>query len=994
MLKKGGNHKFIVAILWIFLLLNFIFIFPNLVYAQKIIINEVAWMGTTNSHTDEWIELYNLEDYLINLKGWILETEDKDIDIILDGVIQAKGYFLLERSDDNSVPGLQADLIYTGSLSNDGEILYLKNASSTIIDKIDASSGWPAGDNNKKLTMEYSGLDWQNSLVVGGSPKATNTVINISFNIDDKQDNKEHDLDTNVNPENNNQDLQDSNSVNNSQANVCPTVSVGEIVINEFVSDPSDNDVEWIELYNNTHVNINLSGWTIEDASGAKTLLNKQINSFGFIVIENPKGKLNNKGDIIILRDCHDNLIDKVVYGNLSNDGLPAPQDPYSLARKIDGYNTFNNIKDFALAEPTKASANIIILEDEEQDYSSNNIIISEILPNPIGSDQESEFIELYNNSNNNINLLNWRLRDSSKRQYIIREEIILKPKSYFVIWRSQSRIALNNSKDEVNLYAPNKDKAVQLVKYENAPEGASYNATGSPPIYFWSEAPTPGKDNIIKNKNHPPLVDFDYPKETLVGRPIIFDSSDTVDEDGDELRFFWNFGDGIINYLPMPEHTFLRPGNYAVKLVVSDGKASTSLEKIIKVMPKEIVLARESPNYFIPNIIISEIMPNPAGRDEDEWVELYNQEDFNVNLGGWQLKSSKQIFVFPKDFFLKPLEFRIIDRKQSSLALVNKGDKIQLIDNYNNLIDEVNYNNAPDGLSYIYLDNNKWVWTMAPTPNKENVYKSIQNHNKPKITKDNNLNNDNNVSFNKNLNSLILANSKPKNTFVKIRGIVLSQPGTISSQYFYIFDKIAAQVYNYKKIFPEIKCGDLIEVYGRVSYINGELRIKTKNKNDIKVIGHNQEIEVTEINNEEIDEDFLGRLVQIQGELIDKKGSSLYLDDGTDEAKVYVKKSTGIKLANFKKGNNLIVTGIVSADRNGLRILPRGEEDISLLDDSLGARDEITLSEQGYVLGISTEQDKWSLPPEKENFGYILISLIAGIILIGGLFIKSRLKN
>ncbi len=988
MFNKGGNYKFIVAILWIFLLLNFAFYSLKSVRAQNVIINEVAWMGTLNSYNDEWIELYNQENYPIDLGGWILETEDKGINIILNGVIKAKSYFLLERSDDNSVSSLQADLIYTGSLSNDGEILYLKSASSTIIDKIDASSGWPAGDNNKKLTMEYSGLDWQNSLVVGGSPKATNTVINISSNIDDGQDNKNDNLDANVNSGNNNQDLQDLNSVNNSQIDVCQTVSVGEIVINEFVSDPSDDDVEWIELYNNTHTNVDLSGWIIEDASGAKTLLNKQISGFGFIAIENPKGKLNNKGDIIILRDCRGNLIDKVVYGSLSNSNLPAPRDPYSLARKIDGYNTFNNAQDFALAEPTKASANIIILEDEEQDYSSGDIIISEILPNPIGPDHKGEFIELYNNSDNNINLLNWRLSDSSKRQYIIKEEVILKPKSYFVIWRPQSRIVLNNSKDEISLYAPNSDKPIQLVKYKDAPEGASYNATSSPPIYFWSEVPTPGKDNIIKNKNHPPLVDFDCPKETLVGKPIIFDSSDTVDDDGDELRFFWDFGDGIINYLPMPEHTFLKAGNYAVKLVVSDGRASTSLEKIIKVKPKEIVLAKESSNYFIPNIIISEIMPNPVGRDKDEWVELYNQEDFNVNLGGWQLKNSKQRFVFPKDFFLKPLEFKIIDRKQSSLALINKGDKIQLLDNYNNLVDEINYGNAPDGLSYIYLDNNKWVWTIVPTPNKENIYKSVQNYNKPKIIKNNNL------SSTKNLNSLILTKDKSKNTFVKIRGIVLSRPGTISSQYFYVFDKIGVQVYNYKKDFPEIKRGDLIEVYGRVSYVNGELRIKAKNKNDIKIINYNQEIEIKAVNNEEIDEELLGQLVRIQGELIDKKGSSIYLDDGTDEVKVYVKKTTGIKLANFKKGNNLIVTGIVSADRNGLRILPRSEEDISLLDDSLSVNDEIILSKQGYILGASTEQDKWSLPPEKENFGYILISLIAGIILIGGLFIKLKFKN
>jgi hypothetical protein len=39
----------------------------------------------------------------------------------------------------------------------------------------------------------------------------------------------------------------------------------------------------------------------LEDGSEAKTSLSGNISPQGFLVIENPKGSLNNSGDIIIL---------------------------------------------------------------------------------------------------------------------------------------------------------------------------------------------------------------------------------------------------------------------------------------------------------------------------------------------------------------------------------------------------------------------------------------------------------------------------------------------------------------------------------------------------------------------------------------------------------------------------------------------------------------------------------------------------------------------
>ena len=83
-----------------------------------VLINEVAWAGTAASASDEWIELFNPNEVPISLEGWQL-GDGGDISILLEGTISPAGYFLLERSDDQTVADIPADLVYGGSLSNE-----------------------------------------------------------------------------------------------------------------------------------------------------------------------------------------------------------------------------------------------------------------------------------------------------------------------------------------------------------------------------------------------------------------------------------------------------------------------------------------------------------------------------------------------------------------------------------------------------------------------------------------------------------------------------------------------------------------------------------------------------------------------------------------------------------------------------------------------------------------------------------------------------------
>lgn len=90
--------------------------------------------------------------------------------------------------------------------------------------------------------------------------------------------------------------------------------TVGDLIITEFVSSPEDG-TEWIEFYNTTDKAIDLTGWTVTDASGKTTELSGSLEPSMYGTIENPKGKLNNGGDTITLIDPSGTSIDRLAYG-------------------------------------------------------------------------------------------------------------------------------------------------------------------------------------------------------------------------------------------------------------------------------------------------------------------------------------------------------------------------------------------------------------------------------------------------------------------------------------------------------------------------------------------------------------------------------------------------------------------------------------------------------------------------------------------------------
>ena len=270
-----------------------------------IVINEIAWMGTESSYNDEWIELYNNTDLAINLDGWQLKAVDDTPKIDLAGIIPGKGFYLLERTDDTTVPNITADHIYTGALSNKGEYLKLFDAQNNLIDEVNCNDGWFSGDNSTKQTMERvnpqlsgnSSENWQASQNPNGTPKSQNSSgLPESGPLAAKKEDVGEEAET-------------------------ITYPTG-IVFSEILPSPEGPDAEneWIEIFNKNDFEVDMSGWKISDIMGStKTYTFSEgvkIKGFGFLAVRRPETKitLNNDSDGLKLIQPDGSIGDTVNY--------------------------------------------------------------------------------------------------------------------------------------------------------------------------------------------------------------------------------------------------------------------------------------------------------------------------------------------------------------------------------------------------------------------------------------------------------------------------------------------------------------------------------------------------------------------------------------------------------------------------------------------------------------------------------------------------------
>jgi hypothetical protein len=938
----------------------------------SVAINEIAWMGTTISPDDEWIELVNNTSDAIDLTGWTLVAADgsPNITFTTSTSIEANGYFLLERSNNDSVPGIEADYIFTGSLSNTGETFELRDNNGVLVDRVDAISGWFAGDNDSKHTMarinattEADPVNWMNSNEVGGTPRAENGVVFVEINSPPIADpgvdqagtiDEELVFDGSASTDNDGViteylwDFGDGNPVigvtttyafsasgdysvllqvtdDDGDIGVATTtVSIAsnyattssQIVINELVSDPVTGNDEWVELYNAGTTTVDVTGWFLVEGGGSVTPLTGVIDAGSFKLVEGIVGSLNNPGDSVILKNTNGDGVDSVVYGDWddgnTSDNAPMTVDPQSLARIADGIDTNVDSVDFKVTtKPTPTSGNVIIapvvssgggggsrtttntvVTKNTQSFKSSDIVINELVSDPV--DSGDEWVELYNTTKSDIDLMDWTVLDGSNAVTTLLGSI--KSLGYFVVEKPKGN--LNNAGDRVQIKDPS-GNIIDVLSYGNWNDG---DPSDNAPVA--SDPRSLARDAQSRDTNND-KTDFFVTETVTKGKQNIITTSNTN----------------------------------ATTTITSD----LTIDKVMVGV----------------TIKFSEVLPNPEGVDaENEFIELYNPNDIVVYLRGWKVRDeSGKTFTFG-DEVIAPKGFLVLEAETSKITLNNSSDQLYLFDASGSEIDSLLYEDSSEGLSYTLISG-RWQWTAQPTPGKENVLVGEQEL-KTAAAKKLPL-------------TIALEDIREVEigSLVKTTGVVVVEPGILGSQYFYLAGS-GAQVYSYKKDFPKLALGDQIVVTGVVSETSGERRIKIANRADIIISTTTKPVMPITLPITEIDDAHLGSLIEISGILVERKGASLVLADDSGEINIYIKSTTDIKTTEMQEGDQYKIVGILSLTKTGYRLLPRYQDDIQRVGG-------------GEVKGVAdtqdTQEEKWW---QSEYAIALIIFTVAVSIIIG----------
>jgi len=104
-------------------------------------------------------------------------------------------------------------------------------------------------------------------------------------------------------------------------------------------------------------------------------------------------------------------------------------------------------------------------------------------------------------------------------------------------------------------------------------------------------------------------------------------------------------------------------------------------------------------------NVLINEVCwMGDNISSSNEWIELYNNSDKDINIDNWQIKISDKKTV-NLEGIIPSQGFYILSRTQGNLiynkALNNNGEKIELIDANNNIVDSIDFSKG-----WIYGDN------------------------------------------------------------------------------------------------------------------------------------------------------------------------------------------------------------------------------------------------------------------------------------------------
>ncbi len=111
----------------------------------------------------------------------------------------------------------------------------------------------------------------------------------------------------------------------------------------------------------------------------------------------------------------------------------------------------------------------------------------------------------------------------------------------------------------------------------------------------------------------------------------------------------------------------------------------------------------------------ISEVLPDPAGIDTDEWIELQNTGDGPASMNSYQLQVGTHLYQLT-GAALQSGAFAVVSKQQSGLSLKNTGDTV-ILKQSGTAIDTVVYPPLPEGVAFGIVGSGPEQALCVPTP-------------------------------------------------------------------------------------------------------------------------------------------------------------------------------------------------------------------------------------------------------------------------------------
>lgn len=696
----------------------------------RVVITELAWMGSDLSTADEWVEIAAFASGSTSLPrsvdSWTLLSVKAGVETViarLPAFSLASGSVLVIANNSAAVSRMMSEptVVTTGmSLPNTQLLLRLRDGSGTLIDEVDDGVGSPfAGANpsggGPKATMQRAdpwkagnmqlnwktatdSCGWDEGVPVFGSPGRLSCV------------------DPSI-PQSSSSAASSSVSASGSSMSSISSASgaslsfdssapasaessggagssspIPSIRLTEILANPVgvDND-EWVEIgsFDTSVIDLAeitlktgtlrfalsgllqpgehrrfgklLTGLPLPNSSGVVELLWRDRGIDTFSYTETAEGvSVSRLGDgsvtaacvptpdapnTLLLPDPHItvqssnatsgkltlNLETTMVSGSMAGaacswsypDGytsLSCNPPSHSMPGPIVG-DIFMSLKDYCGNTVTRTLHVDVagILTKKEDGESSflctpsafTGVVVSEVLPNPMGEDADGEWIELWNPSAVEKPLCGWSLDDDERGSAPYRLDHLRLPAGDRLLFsRKDIELSLNNDRDAIRLFAPlpmGGSGAIEIVRYAAAPEGQSF-ARRDDGVWLWTD-PTPAAANAFATPTWP----------------------------------------------------------------------ATILARIIQAMP------------------------NPSGKDTDggEWIEVKNETRFPLPLTGWSLETASDSHSLD-GIILVPRERKRLEMSSDTLTLANTNGFVRLVDRFGVPLSTLAWVSAKDGQSIV----------------------------------------------------------------------------------------------------------------------------------------------------------------------------------------------------------------------------------------------------------------------------------------------------